>query len=110
MSDQEPDSKLKTRTVGFIEAADDIHIMVEHLYDNSTCPEHGNLTDAGMIRVTIYDETPGDEEYASVLLGAADALLLADRITRAAHLVLELCEQLPDPQREYLRHSEQQDD
>ena len=100
---------LKSRTVGIIEACEDIHIAVEHVYDNSTCPEHGSLTDAGLVGVAIHDDTPGEEAFASVLLGAADALLLADRITRAAHLALELGEELPDPEREYLRHSERQD-
>jgi hypothetical protein len=107
--DHDHDGKLRTRTVGYIEAGEDIHVAVEHVYDNETCPEHGSLTDSGLVGVAIHDETPGGEQYASVLLTAADALLLADRITRAAHLALELLEDLPDVEREYLRHSERQD-
>jgi hypothetical protein len=103
------DQKLKFRTIGFIEAGEHTHVAVDHVYDNETCAEHGNLLSGGMVGIAIHDETPGDEESASVLLGPAEALMLADRITRAAHLVLELSEDLPDPQREYLRHSERQE-
>jgi hypothetical protein len=104
------DTKLKIRTVACIEVTDEMHVTVEHVFDNETCPEHGNLIDSGLVAVAIHDETPGEEQFASVLLEPRDALLLADRITRAAHLALELDEQLPDPQREYLRHSERQYD
>ena len=107
--DHEHDTGLKFRTVGYIPAGEDTHVAVEHVYSNETCPEHGGLINGGMIGVAIHGEIPGEEEYASVLLGPAEALLLADRITRAAHLVLQLGEDLPDPQREYLRHSERQD-
>ena len=110
MSDDHPsDAKLRFRVVGCIEVHDDCRITVEHVFGNTVCPEHGSLTDSGLVGIAIHDETPGGEVFASVLLDAADALLLADRITRAAHLVLELMEQLPDPQREFLRHSESQD-
>lgn len=111
MTDETPsDSKLRFRAVGSVEVHDECHITVEHVYDNSTCAEHGSLLDSGLIAIAIHDDSAGEEQFASVLLGAAEALLLADRITRAAHLVLELTEQLPDPQREYLRHSERQSD
>lgn len=103
------ETKLKFRVVGVIEAGDDCHVTVEHVYDNATCPEHGNLTNPGMVGIAIHDDTPGEEEFASVLLGASDALLLADRIVRAAHLALELHEDLPDVEREYIRHSERQE-
>lgn len=107
MTDDHPgDSKLRFRVTGTIEVHDDCHITVEHVYGNTTCPEHGSLTDSGLVGIAVNDETPGEEQFALVHLDAADALLLADRIVRAAHLVLELGEQLPDPQREYLRHSE----
>lgn len=104
------DSKLRFRTVGLIEAHEDLHVTVQHVYDNTTCPEHGSLTDSGLVGIAIHDETPGEEQFASVLLEPREALLLADRITRAAHLVLELDEQLPDVEREYLRHSERQEE
>lgn len=107
MSDHDHGSTLKFRTVGLIEAHEDAHIAVQHVYDNSTCPEHGSLVDSGLVGIAIHDETPGEEQFASVLLDPPDALLLADRITRAAHLALELAEDLPDVEREYLRHSEQ---
>jgi hypothetical protein len=41
---------------------------------------------------------------ATCLLSAEEALLLADRLQRAAHLVLETDEDLPDPEREYRRY------
>jgi len=106
--EHQDDSEVKSRTIGVIEADQHTHIEVEHLYDNATCPAHGGLVNKGVILVTIHDETPGEEKWASAMLGAADALLLADRITRAVHLVLEAEEDLPDVEREYLRHSERQ--
>jgi hypothetical protein len=108
MSDDH-ETKLRFRTVGIIPIHDDAHIAVEHVYDNSTCPEHGSLTDAGLVGIAIHDDTPGEKQSASILLDARDALLLADRIVRAAHLALELMEDLPDLDREVLRHSERQD-
>lgn len=99
------DAEMKSRLVGFIDADETTHIEVEHVYDNATCPEHGGLAHGGLVGVTIHDHSPGEEACAAVLLDACDALLLADRITRAAHLVLELEEDLPDVEREYLRYS-----
>ena len=111
MTDDHPsDSKLRFRRVGTIEVHDDCHITIEHVYDNTVCPEHGSLTDPGLVGIAIHDDSPGEETFASVLLMPADALLLADRITRAAHLALELLEQLPDVEREFLRHSEGQEE
>ena len=110
MSDDHPsDAKLRFRVVGCIEVHDDCRITVEHVFGNTVCPEHGSLTDSGLVGIAIHDESPAEEQFALVHLDAADALLLADRITRAAHLALELGEQLPDVEREYLRHSERQD-
>jgi hypothetical protein len=110
MTDEhEHDGEFKSRTVGFIDAGEDTHIEVEHAYDN-TSAVHGGLVNKGLVGIAIHDQTPGEEQFATALLGARDALLLADRITRAAHLALELEEDLPDVEREYLRHSERQDD
>ena len=46
---------------------------------------------------------------ATCLLTAEEALLLADRLQRAAHLVLETDEDLPDPEREYRRYRGSED-
>lgn len=99
------DHKILSRYVGGVFPDDHINVYVDHIYTNQTCPEHGNLTDSGVVGIYISDETPGDTQQASAVLSAEDALLLADRLTRAAHLVLETDEDVADVEREYRRHS-----
>ena len=103
------DTEIRARHIAWIDAGEDVSIEIEHVYDNATCPEHGGLSHDGMVGLTIHRGTGEEAECSAVLLDAAEALLLADRITRAAHLVLELDEGLPDIEREMLRHSERQD-
>ncbi len=112
--DQEQDhdhGELKTRLVGCIDADFETSIAVEHVYDNGVC-ECGILN-TGFVGIRILNgirnEHP-EEKWANALLDAHKALLLADRITRAAHLVLETTEQPPDIEREFLRHTEGQDE
>ncbi|HEY1914253.1 MAG TPA: hypothetical protein VGH27_01645 [Streptosporangiaceae bacterium] len=98
-SDQEHDGEpLLIRTVGGI-TSEDSSVWVDHLYTMETC-EHGRL-DAGQVGLTV---TSGDTTV-SVCLIPDDALVIANRIIRAANLVMESGEDLPDPEREYRRHS-----
>jgi hypothetical protein len=98
--------ELKSRLIGFIQADETTHIQVDYLYDNETCPEHGGLAHGGLVGIVVHHGEPGEEQLATALLDATDALLLADRITRAAHLALEVEEDLPDIEHESLRFSE----
>ncbi|MGO9298415.1 MAG: hypothetical protein ACLP52_31835 [Streptosporangiaceae bacterium] len=88
----------KVRWVGVIRPFDCASIYVSHIYESGVC-DHGNQ-DWGLVSITVDH----GEDRAGVTLTAAEALLLADRLVRAAHLVLELGEDAPDPDREYQRH------
>lgn len=95
-SDHEhPDGELKFSNVAVIDVAGTAYIAVDYAYDDTTSE--------GFVGIFIDDETPGEEEKASVLLDPGQALLLADRITRAAHRALETEEDAPDLAREYRR-------
>lgn len=110
--------ELKVRQVGFIHADNEATIAVEHVYDNDICcPRCGTLS-TGFVGIRIYNPKDQDdhgdergdehdgEKCASACLSAKGALLLADRITRAAHLALETLEEPADIEREIIRHSE----
>jgi hypothetical protein len=96
--------ELKTRQVGFIDAGFEASIAVQHVYDNGVCTDCGTVN-TGYVGIKILNEHP-EEKWANALLDAHRALLLADRITRAAHLVLETTEEPPDFERDVIRHSE----
>lgn len=109
MSDIEPDGiRLRSRTVGHIHPDDDTVIAVEHVYategahqcDDCGAPAH----DPGMVGMVISREDDEDGDgFTSVLMDAEDALVLANRLTRAASLVLESAEDNPDIEREAAR-------
>lgn len=116
--DHHDHGELKTRLVTVVEAAYKTLVAVEHVYDNDVCSACGTLS-TGFVGIRIRNEPEPEDERgdehgdehdgekcASALLDAGEALLLADRITRAAHLVLETTEELPDIEREVIRHSE----
>lgn len=95
----------RTRTVYVLRPEiDDSRITIEHVYapdgafscDDCGSPGH----DPGMVGVAI-----ADEQTAGVLLTAEEALVLANRIQRAASLVLESDEDVPDVEREANRFS-----
>jgi hypothetical protein len=77
---------------------DGTEVMVEHVWSPGTepCGDCGKPRhDPGMVGLNVGDE--------HVLLDAAEALVLANRITRAANLVLELAEDAPDIDRDMAR-------
>jgi hypothetical protein len=82
--------RLRTRTIGVIHADDDTVIVVEHVYEPegaALCEDCGKPAhDPGMVGLTVSQD---DDEPVSTLLSAAEALVLAERLTRAASLVLE---------------------
>jgi hypothetical protein len=100
-----PVPRLRTRTVGVIDADDDTVIIVEHVYEPegaTPCVDCGKPShDPGMVGLIVGGHD--DDDPVSVLLFAADALVLANRLTRAASLVLESEEAVPDIEREAAR-------
>ena len=104
MNDNHPGpGPLHVRTIGSVYPSDDTAILVEHVYEPGTAPCHGcgeHAHDPGAVGIII--DRDGQEPVA-VSLGAEDALLLANRIQRAANIVLELGEDTPDIEREAAR-------
>lgn len=92
---EHPDGELKFRNVAVISVANTAYVAVDYIYDDTASE--------AFVGILVDDETPGEEEKASMLLDPEQALLLADRITRAAHLALETEEDAPDLAREYRR-------
>ena len=105
MSATEPDpATLRSRTIGTVLAeASDTEIAVEHVYfpeGQITCDGCGSGHDPGMVGMIIDG---GEENNASLLLTPEEALLLANRLTRGANLVLESAEQPADIERDIAR-------
>jgi hypothetical protein len=90
------ENRERIRIVGSVPVDDDTTIWVDHVFATGASPHD----DPGYVGLTLT----GDDTRATCLLTAQEALLLADRLQRAAHLVLETEEDLPDPEREYRRH------
>jgi len=96
--------RLRTRTIGVIHADDDTVIVVEHVYEPegaALCEDCGKPAhDPGMVGLTVSQD---DDEPVSVLITAEDALVLANRLQRAASLVLESEEDAADLERDIAR-------
>ncbi len=96
----------RIRIVGSVPVEDDTMIWIDHVFTIGASPED----DPGYVGLTVTaDDAAEADDFRLVakstcLLTAEEALLLADRLQRAAHLVLENNEDLPDPEREYRRH------
>jgi hypothetical protein len=96
----------RIRIVGSVPVDDDTMIWIDHVFTMGLSPED----DPGYVGLTVTEDDTAEPEHARLgakatcLLTAEEALLLADRLQRAAHLVLETGEDLPDPEREYRRH------
>lgn len=98
---------MQERTIGRIfPESTESQVVVEHVYapDGSfkcdDCGKPGH--DPGYVGLVIYGDG-GDCE--SVLLEPHEALLIANRLQRAASLVLESTEDVPDVEREANRFS-----
>jgi hypothetical protein len=91
----------RIRIVGSVPVDDDTMIWIDHVFTMGTSPGD----DPGYVGLTVTD----DDAKLTCLLTAEEALLLADRLQRAAHLVLETDEDLPDPEREYRRYRGSED-
>lgn len=89
----------KSRTIGVIAVDEDTLITIDHVYDPGDAPcEHcgKDCLDPGMVGLTI---TEGQSE-AAALLSVGEALAIANRLTKAASLILESCEAPADLARE----------
>jgi hypothetical protein len=69
------------------------HICIDHVYEPGGEP--------GMVGLLLWD----NDATVSVLLDAADALLVAERLQRAASLVLKFDEDPEDIEREAARYT-----
>ena len=100
---------MKYRTVLLMhaESAEEGVVGVDHIYlpeGSFNCDDCGKPGhDPGMVALFVDDET--QERPSSVLLTAAEALVVANRLQRAASLVLESEEDVPDIAREAARFS-----
>jgi hypothetical protein len=104
---------LRSRALLHMHVDEDAFIGVDHVYlpegQAGTCDhdECGNPAhDSGMVGLAIMD----GEDQASVLLTAEQALVLANRLQRAASLILESEEDLPDMEREAARFGNERTD
>ena len=102
--EHEHDEELRSRLVGYVDIADG-EVFVNHVY-GSGLHEH----DPGIVGLTVrIDDTDavridGTEAVIGIIaITAENALLLANRLTRAAGLVLETDEQPADLDREVAR-------
>jgi len=98
---------LHTRTIGTVSSrCGGELIVVEHVFapDGAfACEDCGGPGhDPGMVGLTMSGD--GDQ-FAGTLLSAEEALVLANRLTRAASLILESEEEPPDIEREAARFS-----
>jgi hypothetical protein len=103
----------RIRIVGSVPVEDDTTIWIDHVFTVGTSPDGD--PDEGYVGLTITGDDDAEADHlrfaakSACLLTAEEALLLADRLQRAAHLVLETDEDLPDPEREYRRHRGNED-
>jgi hypothetical protein len=100
-----PAFTLRSRTIGHVHPDDDTLIVVEHVYaaegTAGSCSDCGKPAhDPGMVGLVVHQE---DDEPVSVLMLAEDALVLAGRLTRAANLIFESQEDVPDIARDMAR-------
>jgi hypothetical protein len=112
VSDSTPDGiRVRSRVIGRVYPDDDTVIVIDHVYEPEGGPpcEHcgGQSHDPGMVGLVVSslleDDDDGEPDPVSVLMTAETALLVANRLTRAANLVLESEESLPDIEREAAR-------
>src|ERR1700683_1490764 len=110
MSNLPEAAPLHTRDIALIHPyGDGASILVQHVYAPDGSGWHyaedgGSAShDPAPVAVTMTD----GEGQATTLMSAENALLLANRLTRAASLVLESGEQRPDVEREAARFAAQ---
>ena len=98
--------RLRSRTIGTIDADDETVIVVEHVYAPegvTSCTDCGGAShDPGMVGVVVLRE---GLDPVSMLITAEDALALSNRLQRAVSLVHESQEDPADIEREAARYA-----
>lgn len=106
--------QLRYRNVGtLVDDEDDLTVEVDHVYipegQAGTCC-HGDCGkpahDPGVVGIIIATGGEDDGAAVSALLTPEQALYVANRLTRAANLVLESGEDVADIEREAARYTE----
>ncbi len=103
MSDTENERSLHERNLLHLHCDDDTIISIDHLYvaGEETCDDCGKPhRDAGMVGLMLMEE----DDCVSAVLSPGDALILANRLQRAASVILEEDEDPPDLDRELTRY------
>jgi hypothetical protein len=106
-------SRVRCRSVGHLDY-DDISLSVAHVFaaegESGKCTHCGeNAHDEGGVGLAITGITEdGQEVTLDALMAPEDALLLANRLTRAANMALESGEDLPDIEREMAKFGARQ--
>lgn len=107
MSAQKETPELRIRQLVFVETDSEM-VSVDHLFADGLvggCEIHAPRPDPGMVGLTIHLNQDGELEWqAGAVLTPEQALYLANRLQRAAGLVLESGEDLPDVEREASRY------
>lgn len=107
MTEHGPDTiPLRARVVGAIYPCEDSTVIVAHLFEpegsSGECDNDGCGNDAhdpGLVDLTVLH----GEDGVAVQMFPGEALELANRLERAANLVLESAEDVPDVEREAAR-------
>jgi hypothetical protein len=97
--------EVRTRTVGTLTGGPRSQLswvcQVDHVYYSEPC-EHGHVDHGGVGLAVAMRPGGGPEDAVSVVMEPEEALLLADRITRAARIVLRETEEPADVEHEML--------
>lgn len=106
MSDENAGHHVRVRTVGMVHGTDGSAISVDHVFlpeGAFTCDDCGEPGhDPGGVGLFL-DEGEEGSPFARALLTPEEALVLANRLQRAASLVLESLEDVADIEREAAR-------
>jgi hypothetical protein len=102
---------IRIRTIGQITSGEESRtkapwaVQIDHIYFSGACG-HGPV-DPGSVGLAVAsaaeDDSAADPEPVSAIMSPEQALLVADRLTRAAQLVLAAQEEPDDAERELLR-------
>jgi hypothetical protein len=106
MTSHDPEAvELRTRTILNMRVCDDTFVVVDHVYEPdgvATCDDCGEPAhDPGMVGLMMSD---GDD-VVSALMDPGRALMIAERLQRAASLVMESGEDVADVEREAARYA-----
>ena len=100
--------ELRSRTILNLRVCEDVVIVVDHTYEPdgaTTCDDCGEPAhDPGMVGLLMAEGHEGGN-VVSALLDPGQALMIAERLQRAASLVMESGEDVADVEREAARYA-----